>query len=70
LICAVECCCRTVGGDTRLEMAFIAKLTLLASAAVAWSPQPVFQAYVGYPPCFRQPVLVVAGSSLLAFAEG
>jgi hypothetical protein len=29
----------------------------------------VFEAYVGYPPCYRQPVLVTAaGNTLLAFA--
>lgn len=41
------------------------------SAANAFSSVPVFQAYVGYPPCFRQPVLVVLNAtSVLAFAEG
>jgi hypothetical protein len=30
---------------------------------------PIFQAYKGYPPCFRQPVLVVINpQTLLAFA--
>jgi sialidase-1 len=32
---------------------------------------PVFQAYVGFPPCYRQPVLVVIDErTVLAFAEG
>lgn len=45
-------------------------VALGAALAAAFSPQPVFQAYVGYPPCYRQPVLVIAGSNVLAFAEG
>ena len=46
---------------------------LIASAAVrALTPSHVFEAYQAAPapPCYRQPVLVVTPTSLLALAEG
>lgn len=42
----------------------------VCAAAAAFHAVPVFQAYVSYPPCFRQPVLVTTPGTLLAFAEG
>ena len=46
---------------------------LIASAVVrALTPSHVFEAYQAAPapPCYRQPVLVVTPTSLLALAEG
>lgn len=44
-----------------------------ARAAPSMTSMPLFEAYKGYPPCFRQPVLVplgVGSGAVLALAEG
>ena len=45
----------------------------LAGGAAISTPVPVFEAYVGYPPCFRQPLLLPVstdGQKLVASTEG
>ena len=51
-------------------MARLIPLLMLMSSCVGFSPVPVFEAYKGTPPCFRQPVLISAKAALLAFSEG
>ena len=48
-------------------------LSLLQSLCLSAPGQTLFAAYEGYPPCFRQPLIVSipgGGGGLVAFAEG
>ena len=50
----------------------VASLLLLRAASASGPGQTLFSAYAGYPPCFRQPIIVSLPGSprLVAFAEG
>ena len=55
-----------------LERRFALALALAAASAAAAAPGvTLFAAYSGYPPCFRQPIIVALDAQrLVAFAEG